>query len=268
MSQHTSEHSDAKTRVKSAARDVENPVIRSKYDAELSSLSVLCDDLERVAKKLRGRDAKIIRSALQALGEHGGFKEDLRSLGRELLELETEHEFETNKFPEQMGKVDLGACICALEAVIEFLADRVVSRNLVHLRSALLEIAAGASPAAMFQPEEHGRGRRVDAPLVVKAKGMLAGMMQVQQSVGMSRQEAAEWIVRNVSPKLATRISSKPLTARMVEEWLDRFGGTFGEEGIGRESYLLWSAHDPVSPQRFGEITEHFSKQLLARKPK
>ena len=160
----------------------------------------------------------------------GASKEDLRSLGRELLELETEHESETNKFPEQMGKVDLGACICALEAVIEFLADRVVSRNLVHLRSALLEIAAGASPAAMFQPEEHGRrGRRVDAPLVVKAKGMLAGRCKCSRCLGMSRQEAAEWIVRNVSPKLATRISSKPLTARMVEEWLDRFGGTFGE---------------------------------------
>ena len=41
-------------------------------------------------------------------------------------------------------------------------------------------------------------------------------MMHVQQSTGRTRQEAAEWVVRHISPTLAARISEKPLTPRVV----------------------------------------------------
>ena len=248
-------------------RPMPRAIIKSKYDAELRSLSALSNDLKRVAKKARGRDAKILMAAIEVLGEHIRNTKDLRTLGHTLIEIENEHECESKKFPDQGARVDLGASIMALEAVTDFLGPRVVSRNLGHLRTALLEIAAGAAPAT-FQPEEQGKGRRDDSPSVLRAKGLLAGMMEVQHSIGMTRQEAAEWIARNVSRELALRISSKPITPRMVEEWRDRYGGAFGEKGIARDSFLLWRTHDAVSPQRFREITEHEAKRLLARKPR
>ncbi len=213
-----------------------------------------------------GRDRKTIAAVLDALREHIRNTEDLRTLGHTLIEIENKHESESEKFRDQLGRVDLGASIMAFEAVTDFLAGRVVSRNLGHLRTALLEIAAGAAPAAIFHPEEHGKGRRDDAPLVLSAKGMLAGMMELQLSTGMSRQQAAKWIAENVSHELAKRISNKPITPRMVREWRDRYGGASGEKGIARDSYLLWRTHDAVSPQRLREITEHEAKRLLARK--
>ena len=54
----------------------------------------------------------------------------------------------------------------------------------------------------MFHPEDHPKGRRADAPLIVGAKGTVAAMMHVQQSTGLTRQEAAEWVVRHISPTL------------------------------------------------------------------
>jgi hypothetical protein len=240
---------------------------KTKYDAELISLSALFNGLERIGKKVRGRDARIIAAALEALREHIKTTEDLRTLGHKLIEIENEHESESKQFPDQIGKVDLSASFMALEAVRIFLGGRVVSRNLGHLHNALVEIIVGAAPAAMLQPETHDSGRRAHAPKVQEAKGMLAGIMEVQLSTGMSRQEAAQWVARHVSPEMARKISNKPLTARMIEEWRDKYGGAHGENGITRDSYLLWSGFYSPTPQRFREITEHKAKGLLARKP-
>jgi hypothetical protein len=241
---------------------------KSRYDDELRNLSEICDGAERIGKKLRGRDAATIQAAIRALGDLKKIKEDLKTLDDALIDIEKEHESEAAKFPDQIGKVDLPASIFALDAVFKFLFLRVVSRNLGILRDALIEIAVGASPAAMFHPEEHPRGRRSDSPLIMGAKGTVAAMMHVQQSTGMTRQEAAEWIVRHISPSLAARISRKPLTARMVEEWLDRFGGESAEYNMAREQYLLWIEHDPVSGDRFREITDSVAKRLPGRKPR
>jgi hypothetical protein len=241
--------------------------VKTKYDAELASLSVLFSDLERIGKKSRGRDAKVVTTALGALREHIRTVEDLRTLGTKLIEIEHEHESESVKFPDQIGKVDFGASFMALEAVIDFLGGRVVSRNIAHLRNALIEIIVGAAPAAMLQPEKYDPGRRAHAPKVQEAKGMLAGIMEVQLSTGMSRQQAAQWVARHVSPELARKISNKAVTARMIEEWRDKYGGAHGESGIARDSYLLWRNSYSPSAQRFCELTEYKAKGLLARKP-
>ena len=241
--------------------------IKSKYDDELSQLSKISDSISRIGKKLRGRDAKTIQAAVRELGDFRKLKEDLQTLGDALIDIENEHESESAKFSDQIGKVDLPACILALDAVFKFLHFRVVSRNLQMLRDALVEIAVGASPAAMFYPEKHPKGRRLDAPLIMGAKGTVAAIMHVQQLTGMSRPGAAEWIVRHISPRLAARISRKPLTPRMIEEWLDRFGGDYAEHNLGRDNYLLWIEHDPVSPQQFREITDSMAKRLPGRKP-
>ena len=241
---------------------------KTKYDPELEHIAEVCEGVERISQTLSRPDAATIDAALALLGVHRRTTEDLKVLAEKLMEIETQHESDSTAFPDQIGKTDLAACIMALDAVIEFLDLRVYSLKLVILRKALLDIVRGASPAAMFQPEQHDRGRPLDSPLVLEAKGMLAAMMEVQQNTGMSRQQAAEWIVKNVSPRLAAQISSKPLTPRTVEEWLDRYGGKSGEKGIARESYLLWRRHDPVDPKRFREITEDRAKRLPSRKPK
>jgi hypothetical protein len=200
-------------------------------------VSTLRAALEKLAKKkLRGRDAETARDAINELRLLASMKEDLQTLGHELDEIENEHGSEAKKFPDQIGKVDLSACTFALDAVHRFLLRRVPTQIIALLKDGLLEIVTGASPpAAMFHPEEHPAGSRSDAHSIMAAKGILAGLMHVQQSTGMSRQEAAEWIVGNVSPTLAARISRKPLTARVVQEWLNRFGGKLGEKGVSRK---------------------------------
>ena len=85
------------------------------------------------------------------------------------------------------------------------------------------------------------RGRRPDVSLVLGLKGILAGLMERKQREGMTREEAARWIADNTPPKLAARISRKPITARSVEEWRDRFGGKHGPQDTARKAYLVWS---------------------------
>jgi len=245
---------------------------RTKYDAELAHLSEISAGLRRIAGKLRGRDADAIKAALEALDGFRKITEDLNSLGQQLLDIEDTHKSDTANFPKQIGKADLAACILAMMAVNEFFHLRLSSRILQMLLDGLLEIAIGVPPAVMFHPEDYSKGRRADSPLVMGAKGAVAAIMHVQQSTGMSRKEAAEWVVGYISPALAARISRKPLTARTVEEWLDRFGGDHAEYNLGRENYLLWTGapgpYAPVSPQRFREITENLARRLLVRKPK
>ena len=77
----------------------------------------------------------------------------------------------------------------------------------------------------MLRPQGKNRGRRADVSSVLVLKGILAGLMHRQQRAGLSRYQAAKWIADNMSPKLASVISRQPISAGMVEEWLDRFGG-------------------------------------------
>jgi hypothetical protein len=101
-------------------------------------------------------------------------------------------------------------------------------------------------------------------------KGALAGMMRTLQDVGTLRDAAANLIARNLSPELTARISRKPITARTVEEWADRFGGDYAEENSGRRAYRTWSRGSlgrPLNGQKIREITERMAKTLPVRKP-
>ena len=107
------------------------------------------------------------------------------------------------------------------------------------------------------------RGRPHDVSLVLGLKGILAGLMEQKQREGMSRQEAARWIADNTPPKLAARISRKPITARMVKEWRDRFGGKQGERGPARKAYLVWSRDsDQLTKQDFKTITKNLIEEF------
>ena len=92
-------------------------------------------------------------------------------------------------------------------------------------------------------------------------------MMHAQQRAGMSRKEASKFLAGNIVPRLAAQLSRKPLKARTVEEWLDRYGGKSGEKGVGRKTYLSWSRGEPVTAEKLREITERMANTLPARKP-
>jgi hypothetical protein len=139
------------------------------YDRELEHIAEVCDGVERISETLSRPDAATIDAALALLGAHRQTTEDLKVLCEKLMEIETQHESDATAFPDQRGKNDLAACITALDAVLEFLDLRAYSLNLGILRRSLLDIVLGASPAAMFQPEQCGRGRPPDSPLVLQA---------------------------------------------------------------------------------------------------
>jgi hypothetical protein len=185
-----------------------------------------------------------------------------------LANIERIHELALASHPGESGEADLVACILALDAVRHFLGVLVPCHTLTLLGTGLSELLVVGTSPAMFLPLSRAMGRRSDAAPVMAAKGILAAMMHAQQSAGMSRENAAKWIVRYTSPTLAGRISGKPLTPRMVEEWLDRYGGAFAESNAGRKSYLTWSRSDAVSAKRFRDITERLAKTFPVRKPR
>jgi hypothetical protein len=176
------------------------------------------------------------------------------------------------RFPSEKHDRDLWAAISSLDAVIRFLRfapvgnspsthDRKHFKMLEELRRALFDLSEGGSPAPMLRPHSKGRGRRADVSSVLGLKGVLAGLMHCQQRAGMSRHQAAEWIANSMSPKLAARVSRTPVTARMVEEWLDRFGGKHAEESAGRQAYRVWSGplYSPLTKQKFRTMTERIA---------
>ncbi len=233
---------------------------------KLQDTSAIRRALENLAKKkLKGRDAGIVLAAVDELRFVERIRNDFDSLHDEMLEIEQLHECDLANYPNQLGKVDLAASILALDATCRFFRAKVSHHNLDLLKSGLQELAAGGSPAAMFHPLKK-TGRRGDVPAVMAAKGAIAGMMRALQSSGMSRKNAAKWIVRHISPTLAGRISGKPLTPRMVEEWLDRFGGDFAENNPARKSYKVWSGGEAVDAKHFREITDRIAKIFPARK--
>ena len=177
------------------------------------------------------------------------------------------------RFPDDKAGCDLIAAFSAIATVIKFLrfspsnsSMTIVERRkrfkiLDELRQALFDLSEGGAPAPMLMPQSKGSGRRADVSSVLAVKGLLAGLMNRQQRVGMSRPQAAKWIVDNMSPKLASRISRKRITPRMVEEWLDRFGGRHAEQNAARKTYLVWSRDDPtpLTKELFKTITERLA---------
>jgi hypothetical protein len=231
-------------------------------------LPKLCRHLQSFAnKKLQGREAEAVHAAIETLTLFQRLRSEMRQLVIDLQEIELKHQANAVQYSDQLGEIDLAASTLALNAMLRFLRP-IPSRNLSILQDALMEMISGASPPAMFRPVHRKSGRRTDALSLTAAKGTLAGMMQSQMSSGMSREEAAQWIVRNISPLLASRISTKALSPRVVEEWLDRFGGDFAEDNVGRQKYLLWREHDPVDSKRLGEITRSIALNMPSRKPR
>lgn len=217
---------------------------------------------------MQGREVETIRAAIERLTRFGEIGVELTILNFELAKIDKVHEVEEANDPYEKGKIELVASALALKEVCSFLSMIAPSHSLTLLQNALAELVLGGAPAAMFAPLNDLNNRPPDTPSVMAVKGALAGMMHIQQSAGMSREQAAHWIARNISPNLVVRISRKPISARSVEEWLDRYGGDFAANNAGRKSYCTWSRGEAVGAAKFRDITERMAKELPARKPK
>jgi hypothetical protein len=238
-------------------------------DDDRRALVKIRDDLAKLTRrKLRGRDALAIQKAVSALEKLIEIGDHVETLNFELAEIDKLHEVEEAEDQSQIGKVELMASALSLHRVCDYLVFSAPSHSLTLLKSALAELIAGGTNPAMFAPLDNYNGRPPDTPSILGVKGVLAGMMHAEQAAGMSRARAAKHIANNISPKLATRISRKPITSRAVEEWLDRFGGDYAEDTAGRRSYLIWSSHGPTSAVKIREVTDRIAKTLTVRKPR
>jgi hypothetical protein len=218
------------------------------------------------------KGSKTIKEALELLDYLELLQDSVDDLWDKLADNHVGHLDDLKRFPQDKPSCDLVAAFLAIDAVINFLrfspgkslsiSDRRKRFKILdELRQALFDLSEGGAPAPMLMPQSKGSGRRADVSSVLAVKGLLAGLMHRQQRVGMSRPQAAKWIVDNMSPKLASRISRKRITPRMVEEWLDRFGGRHAEQNAARKTYLVWSRDDPtpLTKELFKTITERLA---------
>jgi hypothetical protein len=235
------------------------------------------DKLDRLKGKLKAlktrlpkKDAKTINAALECLQRLGTVEGDLADLAQELEEIDTKYaKYGSMGLPDQLS--ELASSALTLTAISRFLRIYYWSTSLDRLQAALDQLAMGGPAALMLHPQKiKGRhGRRPDVPNIQSVKGALAGLMHQRQSAGMPRQKAAAWIADNISGKLASRISGKPITARMVEEWLDRYGGISSPDDAGGRTFKVWARPvlEPLSTKKeFYEMTERMARMFPARK--
>jgi hypothetical protein len=225
-------------------------MVRSEHKNVFDQLDAAKNGLIALRKNVSRKRARTIDEALDLFDYFELLQDSVDDLWDELADNHTSHKKNLARSPDDKGRWDLLAAVFAVDTVIDFLRSspsnslsltdrRQRSKSLGQLRQALIELSEGGVPAPMLRSQGKNGGRRADVSLVLSMKGALAGFMYRQQHAGMSRSQAAKWIADNMSPKLAARISRKPITARMVEEWLDRFGGKHAEEGAGRKALAL-----------------------------
>ena len=96
------------------------------------------------------------------------------------------------------------------------------------------------------------------------ADGRLAAIMKFRQQAGLTREQAADWVVRHIPPKMRHRLGS--VTPATVDSWLVKWGGNRGTTpGSGRDGYLCMRAilddQRPTEPQ-LKKILEMLAKSL------
>jgi len=164
----------------------------------------------------------------------------LRLLGETLAAIERRREQRIAR-GDDTAEVDRETAQLALTAIVAFCEGHgIQSRPLVRLLGELMALTAGASPSPMLAPTAT-RHRRPDAPMIEGLKGRLAAIMAFRQEAGMTRKEAADWVVRHAPAKLKRRL---PLASRAaLDAWLVKWGGARGATpGAGREGYLAMRA--------------------------
>jgi hypothetical protein len=225
--------------------------------------------LEALARRLPARDASLLKLVVEQLEHLEDLQGDLEDLADEFANIDRALSKITEGSPDEANVAELFSATRALEAVSDFLLIRAQSEAIRRLQVALWQLILGGPLPAMFEPEGVS-GRRPDTETMQWVKGALAGFMHFQQTTGgLSRKEAAKWIADNISPKLARRISSRPISGRTVEEWLDRYGGKHPPDDPGGKAFKVWSSRSatwPLTKTKFREITERIATTLPSPK--
>jgi hypothetical protein len=121
------------------------------------------------------------------------------------------------------AEVDEAAVRGQLAHVLRFLRRRAINADaLYRLAAALDDRSLGAVPGAMFEPSKRG-GRKRLSPWVHLWRGMLAGVAFALRWSASPPDDPEKWVATR-SRGMASRISTKSITARMVRKWLDEYG--------------------------------------------
>lgn len=139
--------------------------------------------------------------------------------------------------------------ISAIQALNEVtkMKRTITSDALERLRTALLCIVHDSSPPGMLMPTERSN-RPFDSPAVQMAKGLLAAAAYAQhKSAGISRKQAASWVLRHTAPEFLRCISRKPIKERTVMEWIDRYSCKLISPRFGEAEFSGWTRHFAVS---------------------
>jgi hypothetical protein len=115
------------------------------------------------------------------------------------------------------------AIIYAIDAVQSFLASEGAwCKVLFRLSHDLQQLRFGVASGSLTAVKPRA-GRKGDAPAVSELKGRVAGIARLLIESGQSRNDAAAWIARKIPDRLADRLSSKPIEASTVKEWMDQY---------------------------------------------
>src|SRR5262249_53461718 len=182
----------------------------------------------------RANDAKALPKPLEGNDYFALLQDAVDGLWDDLAANSERHADHLTQFPSDRSGCDLIAAIDALQIVLDFLrfsptkslessARRKCSRILEELRQALVDLFEGSAPAPILRARKKGKGRRADVSSTLAIKGILAGLMHCQMRAGLTREQAAKWIVDNMSPKLAARADDRSTRSmpESVEEFFD-----------------------------------------------
>jgi hypothetical protein len=114
------------------------------------------------------------------------------------------------------------AMIYALDAVLSFLwSEGAYCKSLFQLSHDLqhLRFGVASGPLTAVKPRA---GRKPDSHQLSTLKGRIAGIARLLIESGQSRNDAAAWVARKIPDRLADRLSSKPIEASTVKEWMDQ----------------------------------------------
>ena len=229
------------------------------------------DRLREVTRRSAVRDRKTIQEAAVELEALSELDLDVDELELRIKQIEKWRVQEHAKYPdaENVLATDRLAAAKCLQEIVYFLDKRAPSESVRKLHVALSQLALGGATPPLLQPVKIPKGRRPDTPQVISIKGMLAAFAACKQREGLTRNQAARWIVANTSPELSRRISEKKISASTVEEWLARYGGEHPPDDHGGAAYRHWTETQdpgPLTKSFFQTLTAYLAEGLPPRK--
>ena len=164
----------------------------------------------------------------------------IAALGQILDSIETEREANLGDgMPDE--DATLFAELCTSRALSAFCQDQgIESRSINRLVIDLANIAIRGKPSDVFA-YRGGRGTPRDDIMVEEVKGRLAAIAVCYQRKGHSRAEATQWVANHLVE--LRHKAFKRAKASTVDEWIERWGGEYGEPGRGRDCYLNMLEH-------------------------